>query len=195
MDNNTTSNAANTEKIEPWLLCLVLNGGDKNKCLDKARDLVTNEATVLAVLIMLSMSGFENLLFLGRWSMVLGWIDLFKQRFFRPSEFVSVDARRYSSDPRTYEMLSNTPQPTPLKTPEPVVKSPGSTISSRGGFSPVKAAERGDYFGRDAKYTIPAASFSTPRPPSSHQNHAREWDPRETHAAPGTLPGIGQAKS
>lgn len=136
------------------------------------------------------MSGIWCLLFLGRWSMVLGWVDLIKTRLIRRSEFVSVDARRYSNDPRTYEMLSSTPQPN-IKTPDPLVISPSSM--STPAFSPMDP-KQGDYFGREAKYVRPMTSFSTPRPLSSH-NGGREWDPSATHAQGGTLPGIGIAKS
>jgi hypothetical protein len=191
MDDTTAKSDENIRKAQPWLLCLVLEGGDKNKCLAKVDGLVTNEATILAILMLLALTGAWNIVLLGRFSMFLGWIDLLKQRFKPGNEFVSVDARRLSDDPRTYEMLSNTPQPTPLKTPEAVIKGPKSTVS----FSPVPGSEPRDYFGREAKYTSPTTSFSTPRPPSSNQTHVREWDPRDTHASPGTLPGVGIAKS
>lgn len=123
------------------------------------------------------LSGFWCLLFLGRWSMVLGWIDLFKRRLGRSNEFVSSDARRLSNDPRTYEMLRTTPQPQ-LKTPDLAVISPGSTNTD--GFSP-QSGKAGDYFGREAKYRNPPSSFSTPRPTSSSQG-GRDWDPRLTFA-------------
>lgn len=56
MDNTVTSAMQDLGKAEPWLLCLVINGGNKNACLDKVKGagLVTNEATVMAVLILLS---------------------------------------------------------------------------------------------------------------------------------------------
>lgn len=41
-------------KAKPWLLCLVVNNGDKNKCLDKAGKLVKSEGVVMAALILLS---------------------------------------------------------------------------------------------------------------------------------------------
>jgi len=56
MDNTTRAAVTNLKKAEPWLLCLVMNGGDKNACLDKVGELVVKESTVLAVLIMLSVS-------------------------------------------------------------------------------------------------------------------------------------------
>lgn len=56
MDNTVTAAVHHLEKAELWLLCLVMNEGNKNACLDKVKsaDLVTNEATVMAVLILLS---------------------------------------------------------------------------------------------------------------------------------------------
>ena len=56
MDNTVTAAMQNLQKAEPWLLCLVINQGNKNACLNevKSADLVTNEATVMAVLILLS---------------------------------------------------------------------------------------------------------------------------------------------
>jgi len=56
MDNTVTAAMQDLGKAEPWLLCLVLNGGNKQPCLDqvKSAGLVTNERTVMAVLIILS---------------------------------------------------------------------------------------------------------------------------------------------
>ena len=56
MDNTVTAAMQNLQKAEPWLLCLVINQGNKSACLNevKSADLVTNEATVMAVLILLS---------------------------------------------------------------------------------------------------------------------------------------------
>ena len=57
LDSNLTSAAQKGgEKVEPWLLCLVFNAGDKNKCLKEVSGVVTNEATILAVLICLAVS-------------------------------------------------------------------------------------------------------------------------------------------
>ena len=55
------------------------------------------------------MNGIWLLILLGRWSMVTGWIELFKPSKAK-REFVSVDARlddmKMNTDPRSYEMLS-----------------------------------------------------------------------------------------
>ncbi len=143
------------------------------------------------------MNGIWCLLLLGRWSMVTGWIELVRNSFAHPREFVSVDARRLSTDPRTYEMLSSPPQTqAELKTPEPLVMSPGSiddVEANRQGvttFSPIsgKGTESPDYFGREARYSSPPSSFSTPKVPVSVAA-AREWDPRSTHARGTVWPG------
>ena len=122
--------------------------------------------------------------------MVLGWIDLFKRRLMYRHEFVSADARRLSNDPRTYEMLSSTPQPN-LKSPDAAVMSP---LSSHGTpFSPEEPDAKNDYFGRGTRaYLSPSQSFSTPRPPSSGR---REWDPRATHARGVRFPGSELSKT
>ena len=53
-DNTEQAAVQNLGKAEPWLLCLVLNPTNHAVCQDKAKGLVTKEATVMAVLILLS---------------------------------------------------------------------------------------------------------------------------------------------
>ncbi|KAI4191274.1 MAG: hypothetical protein L6R41_000201 [Letrouitia leprolyta] len=208
MDNTEQSVMQDFGKAEPWLSCLVINGGDKNACLDKIKGLATPEPTVMAVLILISVSdihcrmenvqeadsdliqlnGIWTLLFLGRASMIPAWFDLIRKRFSRSHDFVSVDAKRSSAGPRHYEMITSPPQTayTALKIPEAAVTSPsidGDTIAA---LSP---ENQQGYFPRDAKYVSPTMSFSTPRPPSSGRHHGREWDPASTHARPFS-PGV-----
>ena len=59
MDNTVVAAMQDLARAEPWLLCLVINGGDKTPCLDivKQADLVANEGTVMAALVLLSVSG------------------------------------------------------------------------------------------------------------------------------------------
>ena len=56
MDNTVTAAMQDLGKAEPWLLCLVINQGNKSACLNEVKQvgLVANEATVMAVLILLS---------------------------------------------------------------------------------------------------------------------------------------------
>lgn len=56
MDNTVQAAMENFVKAEPWLSCLVIHGGDKNACLDKAQGLTTPEPTLMGVLILLSVS-------------------------------------------------------------------------------------------------------------------------------------------
>ncbi|KAL2209937.1 G-protein coupled receptor [Sarocladium strictum] len=153
---------------EDWILCLFETRGDKEKCLHHARDIVVNEATVMAVLLLLALNGIWLLLFLGRWSMAKGWVELFRKPFVRSkAEFVSVDARYDAKqDKSAYEMLSHDQGHgvTPL---EPV------TLPETGRRTP-------DYFGNTARYHAPQRSYSSPRPPPATQP---SWDPQETHAS------------
>ncbi|KAL8755290.1 MAG: hypothetical protein Q9199_003756 [Rusavskia elegans] len=182
MDNTQQAVLQNFGKAAPWLSCLVVNGGDKNMCLDKVKGLATPEPEVMAVLILMSLNGIWTLLFLGRASMIPAWIELIRKRFARKHDFVSVDAKRFSATGRPYEIITSPPQSayTP-KIPDAAVTSPsldGDTIAV---LSP---QSQKDDFTRDAKYVNPTMSFSTPRPPSSGRYHGREWDPVSTYARP-----------
>lgn len=53
-DNTLQDIQNNTTVATPWIECLVLTGGDKNACLDKASGFVVNVATIGAVLILLA---------------------------------------------------------------------------------------------------------------------------------------------
>ena len=55
-DNTLESIQKNPNLALPWAACLLTNKGDKNKCLNEAAKLVVNEATVIAVLILLAVS-------------------------------------------------------------------------------------------------------------------------------------------
>lgn len=56
MDDLEASTIKNPAKAVDWLGCLAKTGGNKNQCLSFASDLVINEATVMAVLVLLSVS-------------------------------------------------------------------------------------------------------------------------------------------
>ena len=126
--------------------------------------------------------------------MILGWIDLFKRKMKKKNEFVSADARRHSNDPRTYEMLSGTPQPLNIKSPD---RTYPPDRASRAFKSPLERNSvsfniDGDmkhdehYDGKARAYVSPVSSYSTPRPPSSGMK--KDWDPRMTHAMPTETP-------
>ncbi|KIV90516.1 hypothetical protein PV10_07813 [Exophiala mesophila] len=156
MDNSTQVNPDMLRRAESWLQCLVATQGGRDQCLQYTRDLVESEAVVLAVLIVLGLSGFWCLVFFGRWSMVEGWKDFFRTRFRRKNEFVSADARPLPEDP--HRALTSPLARSPY-TPEPDMK--------------------GDYFGGARTYVNPVSNFSYPQTSAP----GRDWDPRSTHAA------------
>ncbi|MCJ1306585.1 hypothetical protein MMC25_000228 [Agyrium rufum] len=110
LDNATQAGLRDPSIVEPWLLCLAFSGGNKNACLKQAsRITIFNEATVMAVLYLLSLNGVWCLLFLGSPRMASAWIDIFRHPRTNKLEFVSRDANRLS-DARNYEMLTSPPQ-------------------------------------------------------------------------------------
>jgi hypothetical protein len=56
MDNVETKLLRDPLKAASWLQCLVESGGDNNQCTHLAQKLVVNEATIIAVLLLLSVS-------------------------------------------------------------------------------------------------------------------------------------------
>ena len=132
------------------------------------------------------MNGIWTLLFLGRTSMIAGWIDIIRSLFStKRADFVSVDARGFSASPKTYEMLTSPPpQPSNMpKTPRAVVTSPRNDREE--GLSPLPQSPRSvssentmDYFGKEADYKSPQLSFSTPRPPSAGRTLSRSGNER-----------------
>ncbi|KAH6998041.1 hypothetical protein BKA56DRAFT_607613 [Ilyonectria sp. MPI-CAGE-AT-0026] len=166
--DNVVQSVTHDPKVgEDWVLCLIGASGQKDKCLDQARSLVVNVATVTAVLLLLAakLNGIWLLFLLGRWSMATGWAELIMAPFRRnKKEFVSVDARtEVKKDTRSYEMLSR--DSSAVVTPLSSVKSPND-----GRRTP-------DYFGRTERYHAPVRSFSSPRPPPSSS-----WDAEDTYA-------------
>ncbi|PGH18936.1 hypothetical protein AJ80_04263 [Polytolypa hystricis UAMH7299] len=185
LDNSARGTPEIILKSTPWLACLATAKGDRNQCVPLARELGPNEAATMAVLILLSLSGMWTLIFLGRFSMILGWIDLVKRKIAPTREFVSADARDLPSRNRAYEMLSASQQDN-AKSPEPLLSSSPSDMSmSTLRFSGAKAVDP-EAYGREQKYTSPVLSFSTPRPPSATHRHERglsqDWDPQSSFA-------------
>ncbi|KAI9642245.1 hypothetical protein NHQ30_009047 [Ciborinia camelliae] len=176
MDDLETNIIKDPKKAEQWLTCLLRTAGDKNACLSLASNLVVNEATVGAVLVLLSFNGFWAAIFLGRKAMITGWIDMYRGKMKPKNEFISADVHTFK-DPRAYEMLSKDRDKRDSKAMEayetPDAVSPVSPVS------PVRknGRETPDYFGREARYKSPSRSFSKPNPPQS-------WDSTSTYAAP-----------
>jgi hypothetical protein len=171
LDNAVAPTAANVKQATPWLMCLATTGGDREGCREYAAVIGPNEATVLAVVILLSLVGFWNFILFARPSMFAGWMDLFRRSARRRNEFVSADANNRFVDNKGFEMLTAS-----VKT-DTYMRSPSPTEMT-GDRSPSPVFDR-VHLGQDARYIRPSMSFSGPRPPSST---AREWDPQTTFA-------------
>lgn len=209
MDNTVTAAMHNLDKAEPWLLCLVINGGDKNLCLDKVKPLVASEGAVMAALVLLSLNGIWTLLFIGRTSMLVGWIDLIRRPFNKRTDFVSVDARGYSNNPKNYELITSPPatSATP-KTPDlSLTRSPPENDAPPPKITPSPSSQyKNDYYfnkesgtksqqlsfslPNEADYKSPKLSFSTPRPPSAGRSFSRDsyggsYQPQPGRTSPG----------
>ncbi|OAA73239.1 GPCR, family 2-like protein [Cordyceps fumosorosea ARSEF 2679] len=168
-DNVVQSVTRDPKVAESWVLCLIGSSGDKNKCLKEAGKFVVNEATVAAVLLLLGLNGVWLVFLLGRRSMLVGWVDLFKNLIGRgdgkKKEFVSVDARLDAkADTRSYEMLSRE---------NSTVVTPASAVQ----YSSTDRKTSPYHEQTSAQYHAPSRSFSAPRSPVQ-----RSWDAQLTFA-------------
>ncbi|KAL9103423.1 MAG: hypothetical protein Q9163_001525 [Psora crenata] len=187
MDNTMTAALQDLERVQPWLLCLILNQGNKNACLDKVKEahLVTSEPKAMSVLLLLSLNGIWAFIFLGRTSMLSGWRDLMKRPFARrKTDFVSVDARRFSADPKQYEMIMSPPSRS-YSMPDEPERAITSPLAKEDGLSPLPQSPPTHYdddlVDRETHlrhginpYPRPQLSFSTPRPPSLGRTYSRD---------------------
>ncbi|CUS11008.1 unnamed protein product [Tuber aestivum] len=136
-DGTTEKTPENVKAGFGWLMCLLQNDGDKEKCYDVAAEVVIPEATALAVLFLLSFNGIWALILLGNFSILAGWYNFFKNIFVRKKpndEFVSFNARCLSEPDPPYEMLDSlkTGKGQPPSTPgsfHPAVLKPGQDTS------------------------------------------------------------------
>lgn len=206
LDNAVAPTVENVKTAGPWLMCLA-ETGDKNLCREYAAAIGPNEATLLAVVFLLSLVGFWNFILFARPSMFAGWLDLFHRKVTRHNEFVSADATTRFADNKGFEMLT-----TSVKSPDTFIRSPSPSRLDRNAFmrspsptqmgghdrsafvpslspthmtgygrspiaSPSPTSERNTQVAREARYVRPSLSFSGPRPPS-----ARGWDPQSSFA-------------
>lgn len=205
LDSETEPTKANMAKGTAWITCLAF-GGTREKCNPYASALGPNEATLLAVVYLLSLVGFWNFILFARPSMFNGWLEFFRRS---PGEFVSADANR-NLDNKGFEMLTTsvggkTPEPynynmrspspsrmmrsaSPrqmMRSPSPhqMMRSPSPAQTFSGRRSPMPSSPTSDRnvrFGhQEARYTRPSMSFSGPRPPTSP---GRDWDASATFA-------------
>lgn len=181
LDSSVAVNEANLVKAKPWLACLV-EFQDPKKCTAEASAIGLTEAALDAALVLLCIASFWNFIFTVRITMFRGWLEFWQGLFAKNVEFVSVDARSRFGDTRNYEMLNH--QKT-MKTPEPMVRSPTPAyMNGRIDEDEVDAKDiELSTHSRQASYTRPSMSFSTPRPPTSQREPTSyNWDATSTFA-------------
>lgn len=204
LDNMEQAVLKDPEMLQSWLLCLVASPDDRAKCYRLGQEFLINQPTVVAVLLMLSvsyriiiilihrltgvirlkMAGIQAFLLLGRRSMFTAWIKYIRTKLDRKREFVSLDARRCSADARAYELLKLGTKPTVIRSPGTDITNPADTYAS-----PISGGRSGtpDYFAKDVHrhYRSPVMSFSSPTTPNQMALRTDYWDPRSTHARGG----------
>lgn len=163
-------------KIMPYLLCLFESGGEKTKCFSLGQKALVNESTAIAILMLISLSGVQTGLMMSRSQMYTGWYDFFKKRFVSKREFVSLDAKRFSSDARTFELL---------KIGTPGLTTPGSSVgmyghSAKAEYFPPRTADS------ERQWRKPTMSFAGPQAPSNAANRMN-WQMPNSQGARGGL--------
>lgn len=198
--NSVTTHAVDDiEKALPFLACLIGSPTKPEKCTELGQALFVDLHTVIAVLMMLSVSaemeypgmslqnaqlaGIQAFFLLARSSMFTGWRDFFSSKFGSNREFVSLDAKQppeFTPNARQFELTKFAQMP--VASPPSAVTSPYFDKDEE----PHRRSLSGtpDHFAKETQrnYTTPTLSFSVPRPPSAARG---EWDPRSTHARGG----------
>jgi hypothetical protein len=189
----------------PFLVCLYGSGGVKNKCFSLGQEALVTESTAIATLMLLSVSlrvpcvsqshivlilfklaGVQTGLMMSRTTMFVGWYELFMRKFGAKREFVSLDAKRFSNDARTFELLkvgSPSTQPVPEVPATPEIFQTGGRESAH---SPPAYGPPGSAHSERA-YRKPTLSFSGPRAPSSQGGGGTDWATEEETFARGGL--------
>jgi len=145
---------------------------------------LVNEGTAIATLMLLSLTGVQTGLMMSRTTMFVGWYELFMRKFGSKREFVSLDAKRFSQDARTFELMKVGGSPTNPPPPPDVPNNPD--IFHTGGSSPPAYGPPGSSHSERA-YRKPTMSFSGPRSPSSQGVGASDWQTAEEVFATGGL--------
>lgn len=176
--NSVTKNATDkVTELYPYILCLMDNSENPAPCFELGQEIAIDQSTVTAVLIMLSVAGIQVFLLLGRWSMITGWRDFFRDKFSKNREFVSLDARNPTDDMRQFELKNFEHQMPPNAHVAPELASyPMDNPRS----------DTPEHFQKEIQrdYKSPTLSFSTPRPQSRAAPQI-EWDPRSSMARGG----------
>lgn len=188
--------AGKLEHILPFVTCLATHSGVKEKCFKYGQDALVSEGAAIASLMLLSvrtipfcmsardanriqLTGVQTGLMMSRTSIFVGWYELFLAKFGGKREFVSLDAKRYSQDTRTFELIKTGGSPHTALTEAPESPDLDKQASASTFGSPGSAQS-------ERVYRQHNLSFSGPRPPSS-QGAVADWQTAEEVFARGGL--------
>lgn len=132
------------------------------------------------------LSGVQTGLMMSRTSMFVGWYELFMTKFGGKREFVSLDAKRYSQDARTFELIKAGESPRTQLTD--TAESPDLSKPGRGSIhsgAPTYGPPGSSHSER--AYRQHTLSFSGPRAPSAQGGGATDWQTAEETFAQGGL--------
>jgi hypothetical protein len=124
------------------------------------------------------LTGVQTGLMMSRASMFVGWYEFFKEKFGSKREFVSLDAKRFSTDARTFELL---------KVGSPGLVQTKENVNQPEIFETKEAAHSPPAFGSpnsERAYRKPTMSFSGPSPPSRAENRT-DWQAEDTYVRGG----------
>ena len=161
-------------RFMPYLVCLFENHGEKSKCFALGQKTLVNESTAIAILMLLSLSGVQAGLMMSRTQMFTGWYDLVKSKFTSKREFVSLDAKCFSSDARAYELLK--------------IGSPSTMIAPNSVNMPQAFAGQSGFHAQESErqWRKPTMSFAGPQAPSNAAKRM-DWEQPNNKGARGGL--------
>ncbi|KAG0156219.1 hypothetical protein PDIDSM_3396 [Penicillium digitatum] len=153
LDNAVAPTVENIKTAGPWLVCLA-ETDDKDLCREHTAAIGPNEATLLALVFLLSLVGFWNFILFAHPSMFAGWLDLFHRKMRNRNEFVSADATTRFVDNKGFEMLT-----TSVKSPDACMCSPSPPrIGGHGRVDFMRSPSPTQMVGPDRNASMPSTS-------------------------------------
>ena len=181
--------AENMARIMPWVACLLANGGKYDKCYGEGDTILVSQKVVIAVVILIGIQGFQTCIMMTRRTMFTGWAEFFQKKLTPQREFVSLDAQKFTTHQKTYELLkvggtSSVGGGTSItsETPSQSISPPPMSY----GGSPIGRTTP-DYFSSQSQsqqqrnYRSPSMSFSSPKTPFQAMTEEEEEEQRQQY--------------
>ncbi|KAL4937819.1 hypothetical protein BDV06DRAFT_215606 [Aspergillus oleicola] len=131
-----------TKQFQPWVDCLVRTKGDKKACTAEANRIMPNQATAVSALALLASCGVWGVICTARYTMILGWLDI----YYDITDYISDLYHGRRSRPSDLERIASDIHSEPTTT----------TVTS-----PTTLEDVDRLYGT-RKYHVPQGSFSRP---------------------------------